>query len=298
MNAGLLVTKILLAQQDLASADQMMAVMDTLMPVVQSVETRKQYFELKFLVAQKQGRWQQAVSMADSALRYHTAAKNNQNEAISARVRNKLETENYLSSIASLQAQRNTEVMLRNALLGLVVVTTLLVLLFINRYRIKKQKEADAAYYARQIAEDKLQLMKSELDQYTLRMKDKAALTQKLQDEIDALKLQHHQASSEKENVLQQLLQASILTEEDWDTFKSLLEKVHPGFLVRLRQTFPDLTPAETRLLVLTKLQLSNKEMTAMLGIGYDAIKKTRQRLRKKIDLPEDGGLDDLIQMI
>jgi DNA-binding CsgD family transcriptional regulator len=65
-----------------------------------------------------------------------------------------------------------------------------------------------------------------------------------------------------------------------------------------MRVKLPDLTPAETRLLVLTKLKLSNKEMGAMLGIGYDAIKKTRQRLRKKIDLPEEGGLDKLIAII
>jgi hypothetical protein len=38
--------------------------------------------------------------------------------------------------------------------------------------------------------------------------------------------------------------------------------------------------------------------MAGMLGISYDAIKKTRQRLRKKIDLPEEGGLDELVDLI
>ncbi len=298
VNAGLLMARIYLARQELAALAQIMSAIDTLMPSAESAATRQQYFELKFQLAQRQGRWQLAAAMADSAIWYHSSADKDRNNALSLRIRNKLETENYLNSIATLQAQKDTEIMLRNALLALVVTGTMVVLLFINRYRIKKQKEADAAYYARQIAEDKLQLVKSELDQYTLRMKEKAALTQRLQEEIEALRQEHQQVSAERENVLQQLLQATILTEEDWTTFRELFEKVHPGFLVRLRQTFPDLTPAETRLLVLTKLQLSNKEMTAMLGIGYDAIKKTRQRLRKKIDLPEDGGLEDLIQQI
>ena len=60
----------------------------------------------------------------------------------------------------------------------------------------------------------------------------------------------------------------------------------------------PDLSPADTRLIALTKLQLSQKEMAAMLGVGYDAIRKARQRLRQKISLPEEGSLDDVVEMI
>ncbi len=56
----------------------------------------------------------------------------------------------------------------------------------------------------------------------------------------------------------------------------------------------PDLSAADTRLIALTKLQLPPKDMAAMLGVSYDAIKKARQRLRKKINLPEEGSLDEL----
>ena len=77
-----------------------------------------------------------------------------------------------------------------------------------------------------------------------------------------------------------------------------MFDQVHPGFFIRLKEKLNDLTPAETRLLALTKLQLAPKEMAAMLGISYDAIKKSRQRLRKKINLPEEGSLDELVDMI
>jgi len=38
--------------------------------------------------------------------------------------------------------------------------------------------------------------------------------------------------------------------------------------------------------------------MAAMLGLTYEAIKKSRQRLRKKINLPEEGNLDELVELI
>ncbi|MBL0006610.1 MAG: hypothetical protein IPP25_05320 [Saprospiraceae bacterium] len=60
----------------------------------------------------------------------------------------------------------------------------------------------------------------------------------------------------------------------------------------------PDLTPGEIRLLAPTKLQITPRDMAGMLGISADSIKKTRHRLRRKINLPEDGTLDEVAAMI
>ena len=51
-------------------------------------------------------------------------------------------------------------------------------------------------------------------------------------------------------------------------------------------------------MLSLTRLKLSTKEMASMLGVSADTIKKTRQRLRKKIDLAEDQSLEDIVGYI
>jgi DNA-binding CsgD family transcriptional regulator len=155
-----------------------------------------------------------------------------------------------------------------------------------------------ALAYEKQLSEEKLQQTHQQLEQYTLRMKEKTALLERFEQELETLKNMGVAKGSSTEKAMHELLQASILTEAEWQHFRDLFEKVHPGFITRMRLKLPELTPAETRLLVLTKLQLSNKEMGAMLGIGYDAIKKTRQRLRKKIELPEQDSLDDLIEMI
>ena len=89
-----------------------------------------------------------------------------------------------------------------------------------------------------------------------------------------------------------------ILTEEDWRHFRQMFDTVYPGFLVRLRDKFNDLTPAEVRLLALTKLQLPVNDMAQLLGISPDSIRKTRYRLRKKLNLPEEGNLEEIIALV
>jgi DNA-binding CsgD family transcriptional regulator len=51
-------------------------------------------------------------------------------------------------------------------------------------------------------------------------------------------------------------------------------------------------TEAEKRLLALTKLEMSNSEIAAMLGISPESVIKTRYRLRKKV------GDEDLKRLV
>ncbi len=197
-----------------------------------------------------------------------------------------------------LETQKQKELVLRNALLSGIGLVAVILLLVINRSRIRQSHALEKAALEKKLADEKFETVKAELDQYTLRMKEKSALLEKFELELESLKQNGQAASNNPDRSLGELLQSSILTEDEWVHFRELFEKVHPGFITRLRIRLPDLTPAETRLLVLTKLKLSNKEMGSMLGIGYDAIKKTRQRLRRKIDLHEDGGLDELVEMV
>jgi len=94
------------------------------------------------------------------------------------------------------------------------------------------------------------------------------------------------------------LSNSTILTDEAWDKFKQLFEQVYPGFIVRLNQHLPNLTPSEIRLLTLTKIKLSTRQMAATLGVSPDTIKKSRHRLRKKMDISQDESLDDIIKLI
>ncbi|MES2774651.1 MAG: tetratricopeptide repeat protein [Bacteroidota bacterium] len=87
-----------------------------------------------------------------------------------------------------------------------------------------------------------------------------------------------------------------ILTQADWNNFKTHFEKAYPGYLSRLRSAYSTLSEAEERLFLLIKLNLKNAEIADMLGISADSVKKTRTRLRKRLELAPDDQTDDFIR--
>jgi DNA-binding transcriptional regulator YiaG len=105
------------------------------------------------------------------------------------------------------------------------------------------------------------------------------------------------QAENEKGNntvSIQQLQNNTLLTEEQWINFKTLFDKVHAGYLQRLKEKIPGISPAEIRLMALAKLKLDTKEMASSLGVSTNAVRNVWFRLKKKIDLPEDATWNDL----
>jgi DNA-binding CsgD family transcriptional regulator len=87
----------------------------------------------------------------------------------------------------------------------------------------------------------------------------------------------------------------TILTDEDWNIFREGFEKTYPKYQHRLRNAFPELTPAEERLFLLLKLNLGRKEIADLLGLSVGSIKKSRTRLRKRLQLESEDSLEDFI---
>lgn len=92
------------------------------------------------------------------------------------------------------------------------------------------------------------------------------------------------------------LFDRSILTSKDWTEFKAYFDKNFPGYVKRLRDAYPAITESEERLFFLLKLQLKSKEISNLLGISVNSVKKTRNRLRKKLPLRIEDNLEDFVQ--
>ena len=94
------------------------------------------------------------------------------------------------------------------------------------------------------------------------------------------------------------LYNSRILTEEDWETFKRRFESGHPGYLLRLRTAYPELSSAEERLLLLIKLGLNSQEVADTLGITINGVKKGRQRLRKRLVIAPEEDLEQFVKAL
>ncbi|AXY77593.1 hypothetical protein D3H65_28015 [Paraflavitalea soli] len=258
----------------------------------------KNWYENLYRYHQYKGNDALALQYADSLLLYKDSLAVIRGNRTLNQAKLKVETEQHLKAINELEYQRRQEVFIRNSLLIVLLLTCIIGLLWVNRQRLKRNKELQLSAMAREKDRQQLAFAQQELTGYTNKLKEKNELIEQFRQELEQLQQHGLQENKERMENLHQLLNATILTEEDWRTFRDLYEKVYPGFFIRLREKMPDLSAADTRLIALTKLQLPPKDMAAMLGVSYDAIKKARQRLRKKVNLPEEGSLDELVNLI
>jgi DNA-binding CsgD family transcriptional regulator len=129
-----------------------------------------------------------------------------------------------------------------------------------------------------------LQLSNSRLEEELL------SASAELQAYIDNMRQTNEAADDLAEKV--------ILTDSHWREFLSKFNQVHPQFLDELLTLNASLTKAERRLCCLTYLSLSDKEMAAMLGVGTNSIRVTRNRVRKKLQIGLEQDLEQLLQAL
>jgi tetratricopeptide (TPR) repeat protein len=196
-------------------------------------------------------------------------------------IQTKINYEQSLSNIKSLLKEKQAEQVKRNFLLaGIIIVLFAAFLLYQNqrlRFRFKKEQLLQEAAAAKQ-----------QLQSFTQNIIEKNEMIEHLQNQM---LLQKQEGNSE-------LLQQTILTDEDWERFQQMFEKVHPGFFNQLKKISPEITAAELRLSALIKLNISNKQMAAMQGIGADSIRKSKYRLRQRLSITVEDGLEEYIGSI
>jgi DNA-binding CsgD family transcriptional regulator len=73
--------------------------------------------------------------------------------------------------------------------------------------------------------------------------------------------------------------------------FETYFDEVHREFFKVLKEKFPGLSPREMRLCAYIRMNLTSKEIAALLNITDRGVEIGRYRLRRKLDLPRDVNL-------
>jgi hypothetical protein len=186
---------------------------------------------------------------------------------------------------------------------ALLTVTISLVSFVIIYVIIRSQKKRREKVEAeKKIKEHELQETKTRLhhnvkliDGFTQRILEKNKVISELEKKIRSNPLFNQSAEAARKN-LEAISEIRILTYEDWEKFQSNVNKVYHGLINRICDSFPHITDAELRMFLLIKLSVKNKDISEILGISPDSVRKTRFRLKKKLNLREEDDLDDFIQ--
>ena len=205
----------------------------------------------------------------------------------------RLDNQENIFKIRDLQKEKDAEALQRNFIIAAIILCATIALLILNRQRIKFRYRQQLALQQKEAVEKEVAAAKEQLNMFTDNIIEKTKLIEQLQQQLTNKTL-----SYEQQQLANELSRQTILTEEDWEKFKTLFEKIHPGFFLKLKETVPDITVAEQRMAALTRLRLTTKQMASMLGISPDSVHKTRQRLRKRLQLTDEVNIETFLTKI
>jgi hypothetical protein len=120
---------------------------------------------------------------------------------------------------------------------------------------------------------------KSQIEEYMVYLKRNNEQINLLTSMLDEM----GETSAKDRDELKTLLQSHLITDEKWQEFKLLLGREFPNLLQDIHSKFPDITESNLRVIVLMKMGLNNREVANVLGVTQDAVKKSMQRLKKKL---------------
>ena len=165
-----------------------------------------------------------------------------------------------------------------------------------NQKRRRQTVEAEKRLKEFELQETKTKLHQNVklMDSFTQRILEKNKVIAELEKKIRSNPL-FNQSTENARKRLQAVSEMRILTSDDWEKFQSNVNKVYPGLINQVCDSFPLITDAELRMFLLIKLSVKNKDVSEILGISPDSVRKTRFRLKKKLSLREEDDLVDFI---
>ncbi|HMU10696.1 MAG TPA: tetratricopeptide repeat protein [Ferruginibacter sp.] len=204
-------------------------------------------------------------------------------------VQTKFEFEKSSNRINNLLNEKQAEKTRRNLLLAGLLLVIISGWFYFRWQRQRFTTKQQALLFEKEKAEVEIKNARQQLDEFTRNTIDKNEMIEKLQSQLQQQNMQVNEG----------LQNQSILTESDWLRFKDMFEKANPGFIQRLQKAAPGITTAEIRYAALISLNLGSKHIASMLGIGTNAVRKTRQRLRQRLNIATDeNALEEFIKNI
>ncbi len=261
-----------------------------------SYGAKKEYYEQLSKWYSREKNWPEYVKSIDSFIYYANKLNSEARTTISNFLGTELKVASnmHAAKMQLVESERKRQLLVRNLIIVIIISVLLVVLLALNADR--RRRKAEQKIYALN-----LENARKQLDNYLENIRTKNQLLEELQEQIDQYRSEQRtgtQPQSIDIELASRIEQASLITEEGWIEFTNLVEQVHQHFFVKLNVIFPNLTPAEVRLITLIKLKFSIKESASMLGISADSVRKARYRLKKKLSLEEDNSLDEMIYNI
>jgi DNA-binding CsgD family transcriptional regulator len=148
--------------------------------------------------------------------------------------------------------------------------------------------EQEYAVERNRYLQEEFERKKKELAQTLIHLNKNIELLAEAKDHLALLPGETHR-------VLLQKIEANLSDEDSWNLLQTAFLQVDSGFMERLRNLNADLSPSDLKFCVYLRLNLSGKEIAALLNISAKSVEIKRYRLRKKLGLGQQVSLQQFI---
>ena len=147
----------------------------------------------------------------------------------------------------------------------------------------------------KKIATEALELKERELTTVTMLAYEKNNILERLEDQLAKLSNKVDQSVLPDLKEIKRTIQAN-LTDDTWSSFTYHFEQVHPEFFEKLKKEYPNLTQNDLKLCAYIKVGLDNKVIARINSVSPDSVKKSLNRLKKKMGLDINEGIRDYLR--
>jgi len=170
------------------------------------------------------------------------------------------------------------------------VVVVLLMVRSRHKVKIKNIKLENAQLqfaYEKQLLNNELVTVRNSLTEFTEKINQNNIVISGLRKELANAVGLDEQVKNRMSDELAHMLKSHLMTQERWIDFKAEFDHTYPNYLYNLKVNNPALTENDMRIIALTKLNLNNRSIADLLGISLEGVKKAKQRLKKKMEMPD-----------
>lgn len=217
-----------------------------------------------------------------------------------ANLESKFENEKKQLQIEKLKEKQKADRLMKTLLiigiLLLILTLTLTFLVFVQK-RKKAKLRRELLSTEKETLEKDLQYKGRQLTSQALMMMQKNRMLDEIFSSLKMIKCTNENSKKVIATVTKQL-KHSIQSEKDWELFIHYFEDINPGFYLKIQEINSKITPSESKLSALIKLNFSIKETAALLNISPDSVKTTRHVLRVKLGLKKGENIHDFLNRL
>lgn len=210
------------------------------------------------------------------------------------------ESENKETEIQLLKEKNNVssthKKLLLVSLLGLLLILVIVSYFFNKRRKTNKkiqqykQQILKAELKQKQIKEEALERnvkqKTASLSKYSLHLSQKNKILTEISSQLKNIVVRDQINYKKIIQKITKEIDFNLKQESEWEEFNELFNNIHPDFSIRLTKiATKKLSPAELKLSMLLRLNLSSKEIASILRVTPDSVRVARHRLRKKLPI-------------